>query len=44
MIDQAVSRTAHPEAQAAAVACLREMEQLNVKVARQLLELPEVQV
>jgi polysaccharide pyruvyl transferase WcaK-like protein len=43
MIDQAVSRTERPEAQAAAVARLREMEQLNVKVARQLLELPEVQ-
>jgi polysaccharide pyruvyl transferase WcaK-like protein len=43
MIDQAVSRTERPEAQASAVARLREMEQLNVKVARQLLELPEVQ-
>jgi polysaccharide pyruvyl transferase CsaB len=43
MIDQAVSRTERPEAQAAAVARLREMEQLNVKVARELLELPEVQ-
>ncbi len=37
MIDQAVSRAASPEAQAAAVLRLREMEQRNVDTARRLL-------
>lgn len=38
MIDQAVAQAAHPEAQAAAVARLQEMEQRNVAVAQRLLD------
>ena len=39
MIDAAYARAAHPEAQAAAVRQLQELEQRNVQVARELLEL-----
>ena len=39
MIDRAAAQAAHPEAQAAAVARLQEMEHGNVSTARRLLEL-----
>nr|WP_326185604.1 polysaccharide pyruvyl transferase CsaB [uncultured Oscillibacter sp.] len=38
MIDRAAAQAAHPEAQAAAVERLQQMEQRNVEVARRLLE------
>ena len=38
MIDQAAAKAAHPEAQAAAVERLQEMEQRNVEAARRLLD------
>ena len=41
MVDQAVSQSRSPEAQAAAVARLQEMEQRNVSIARELLGIPE---
>ena len=39
MIDRCVELSAHPEAQEAAVRKLRQIEQRNVDVARELLEL-----